>query len=297
MIPDLPMDVLLYSLDFQWPFCDTLLEDLNEIARRSCVSKQFHITMKKLKDLRIGYHLMQYPSICNLSPDVQQFATEVIKSHTRWDGNDPRTTSTGTVINDILSSEASGPCHSAMGNQLTDFAIQWRFRASTTNFNLDFPRALSTLYLMLFKCLFCGAQGAKSESGNHDDLCMWLVFYANIESILNADDLSGEDMSLLVYFECDHIHNGFRTPGNIADTIGDPKGFYYRVMQRTYVAEYERNEVTKLALVSGSNKEALASSPALQLPQLFVARFRRIWDYQEACRVAAENAVPDQSAS
>ena len=37
-LPDLPMDVLLYTLQFQWPLLGcTLLEDMSEAARRSCV--------------------------------------------------------------------------------------------------------------------------------------------------------------------------------------------------------------------------------------------------------------------
>ena len=78
---NLPMDVLLYTLEFQWPLSEDLFQDFDEIARRSCVCKEFNHKMKTLKDLRISYYLLQYPPLQCLSLDVQQFAVQVIKTH------------------------------------------------------------------------------------------------------------------------------------------------------------------------------------------------------------------------
>mmetsp|Transcript_32824 Transcript_32824/g.61242 ORF Transcript_32824/g.61242 Transcript_32824/m.61242 type:complete len:297 (-) Transcript_32824:1196-2086(-) len=279
--PDLPMDVLLYTLDFQWPLTDDLHRDLDEIARRSCVSKQFNHTMKKIKSLRIQYYLQQFPLFKVLSIDVLQFAEEVINRHTNWGKNDTRTRAFQNKP--MLSFRV-------LETQMTDFAIQWRFNIAMTSFSEQLPKAMFTLSCMIFElCMTPDSHVLAVTAGDfrHENLAMWLIFVCNVSSAMTVleDGAYDEISSLLtlLYEECDHVHNGFRKLGDINATETTRRGYYYRGMQASYIS-------TQQALIQQKQSQNITGVMTIaplvsELAHTFIARYRCVWSYQEDYRL------------
>jgi hypothetical protein len=304
--PDLPMDVLLYALEYQWPLSEDLFADLGEIARRSCVSKEFQHKMYSIKDMRISYYLQQYPPLKCLSLDVQQFAIRVIKNCSAScrgpdvDDNTAAGAVSSTALAGITVFRSTGltgegglvTCH--VGSQtLVDFAIKWRGNRLFNNINSDFPDALEVLFQMLIQMCshyhvlpasrIKAAREAKSDEyqkevvvinyNTHEDLAMWLIFLANIENVFQTFPTTAHDRFFIIYNECDHVHNGFRKLGDISATRSTRKGYYYGTMQPGYVSQYEDAILKNV------------SAQRTKLSTLFLARFSQAWLYQETCRL------------
>ena len=295
------MDVLLYTLEFQWPLSEDLFQDFDEIARRSCVSKEFNHKMKTLKDLRISYYLLQYPPLQCLSLDVQQFAVQVIKTHSDTRNINVQRDRYNNIRDiprvgcSIFKEEGSLRTFCSLSQDIADFPIRWRFNGVTTNFNEVFPAATNNLFQMLVNlCFYFRGDTLKTgDDYSHENLAMWLIFFCNMENIIKMsssmneeDPTTDEYLRSMVFNECDHVHNGFRRLGNINATESTRKGYYYGAMQPGYIHFYA-NQDQKIARRSKKSKanEGITTLPKpIDLSQLFISRYQRIWSYQEGCR-------------
>ena len=311
------MDVLLYSLEFQWPLGENdLFEDMKEIARRACVSKQFQVIMKRIKNLRIGYYLQQYPPLKCLSLDVQEFAINLIKTYTN------RADAAARIVmqaahDDFLEKEGEFTLKNfrVRTQELADLAIQWRFNTVTLNLHSAFPAAVIQMFHILVHLCFryrsrvCMLPLHCDDCFFHEEVAMWLVFLTNIETILKMTPVGAsagassagiieEDAvcsrrheflcGFLLFHECDHVHNGFRKLGDKSATETTRKGYYYGVMQPDYVSQYDMIQFSHEKSNNRSNntkENKKENNEKMQLCRLFLSRYRHIWSYQEACNV------------
>jgi hypothetical protein len=205
-----------------------------------------------LPSSRLHRYTMRFPAFKVMHEDVIDFTLKMVLDQS------------SELLRYVSRSEQEvSEIYASMMQQMQDAAIMMRGKCWR---NLLPSEISSTKRLVVdMMQVFVLAPQIVVESRDRSDIVLWITFLANLDTIIQSVT---EPIYLfrLLENECDHVHNGFRSPGAVNSTIVTRLGYYYRCMQPGYIHRYEQmREMNGL-----TNK--------------LVARYVPLWNYQESLR-------------